>query len=181
MIITGGMSVDESDAKKLGDTDSIMGSSNMTSDAATASAMVTMLRPILEAPLAQRFGLNWRSVHPHLAKLCSPEQLQAGLEDPGAFIKLLLENPIIRKMVIAGLQPVLEPLVIKAIPGLPWHVFAPGLELVTELTRIEAIVAEPSRTFHELLEKGGPVCKVLIGMLAVKLQPLCEMEKMSWV
>ena len=84
-------------------------------------------------------------------------------------------------MIIAGLQPVLEPLVTKMVPGLQWHIFSLGLELVTDVTRFETLCADPSRTFHELLDKGGPVCKVLIGMLAVKLQPLCEMEKMSWV
>ena len=29
----------------------------------------------IQGPLAQRFGLNWKSVHPHLAKLFSTEHV----------------------------------------------------------------------------------------------------------
>ena len=150
-----------------------------TNDAATSTAMARALRPVLEPPLTDRFGVHWSAVEPLLRKLLNPDQLDKVLEDPKEFLMTIVNNPVIRRLIIDKLKPVLEP--VMEIYGLTWHISYIVLDAVLDFERIEAIVADPPTVFKRLLEKGGPICIVLIGMLQAKLEPIIVQEQMTWV
>jgi hypothetical protein len=180
-------------------------SEKLGGNAAASKAIVYSLRPILEPQLAEKYGLTWTVAKPHLETMCDLEQLQDALSDPEAFVHMLVSNPVIKKMIIDGLRQVLEPIVILR-EGLTWKIVADVLEAVTGPDKIEALVAEPAKIFDELLATGGPVakvifyydrsaqtenlssvlivevscCQVLLRMLAPKLTPLCNDERLQW-
>jgi hypothetical protein len=150
-----------------------------TNDAATSKAMARALRPVLEPPLTDQFGVHWSAVEPLLLKLLNPDQLDKVLEDPKEFLITIVNNPVIRRLIIDKLKPVLEP--VMEIYGLTWHISYIVLDAVLDYERIKAIVADPPTVFKRLLEKGGPICIVLIGMLQAKLEPIIVQEQMTWV
>ena len=67
------------------------------------------------------------------------DELQKAMEDPEAAVRLLLENPIIRRMILEGLRKLLEPLVIAS--NLTWLVFRSAFDMITDVEQVEAALA----------------------------------------
>ena len=148
------------------------------SQAAVIKAMLSKLKPVLEPLLATR-GLVWDPVLPHLEKMFNIEEIKKALEDPEAAVRMLLGNPIIKRMAISSMRKLLEPLCLAR--GLTWLVFRSAVEIVTELEQLEKAFADPGSFFEWMLEKGGPVCRVLIGLLQPKLALVIKDHGFTWI
>jgi hypothetical protein len=81
------------------------------------------------------------------------DELEKALEDPQAAVELLLENPVIRRMILEGLRKVLEPLVVAS--NLTWLVFRSAFDLITDQAQIEEALNDPHKFFTYMLKKGG--------------------------
>jgi hypothetical protein len=155
----------------------IEGFAGAPSNAAFAGALVKQLRPVLE-PMLNSKGLLWDPVLPYLKKSFNVDELQKALEDPQKFIEMLLENPLIRRMILEGLRKVLEPLVIAS--SLTWLIFRAAFDLLTERAQIEMALDDAHAFFEYMLKKGGLVCKALIVLLQPKIEHLVIENSMKW-
>ena len=79
------------------------------------------------------------------------DELAKAIQDPGAAIRLLLENPAIRRMLLESLRKVLEPLVIAS--NLTWLIFRSAFDMITEPEQIEACVQNPQDFLAYMLKK----------------------------
>jgi hypothetical protein len=113
------------------------------------------------------------------AQAFNVDELQKAMEDPEAAVRLLLENPIIRRMLLEGLRKLLEPLVIAS--NLTWLVFRSAFDMITDVEQVEAALADPQAFFQYMLKKGGVVCKTLIALLQPKLEHLATEQSLRWV
>ena len=71
---------------------------------------------------------------------------------------MLLENPIVRRMILESLRKVLEPLVVAS--NLTWLVFRSAFDMITDPAQIEECVKDPHAFFAYMLKK---VCELPIG------------------
>lgn len=93
------------------------------------------------------------------AQIFNADELQKALSDPQAAIRLLLENPVVRRMVLESLRKVLEPLVIAS--NLTWLVFRSAFDMVTQPEQIEECVKDPHAFFAYMLKT---VCRPSIAL-----------------
>ena len=91
-------------------------------------------------------------------KMFNADELAKAIQDPGAAVRLLLENPVIRRMVLESLRKVLEPIVTAS--NLTWLIFRSAFDMITEPEQIEACVQNPQEFFAYMLKK---VSKLSVG------------------
>ena len=89
-------------------------------------------------------------------------------------------GPIARRLLVAQLKPRLEPLLEDL--GLRWEDAAPVLQVAgANQDRLREAVDDPASFLRRLEAAGGPVaCRLLIGKLRPRLEPLLTRRGMTW-
>lgn len=100
-------------------------------------------------------------------KIFNADELAKAIQDPGAAVRMLLENPLIRRMVLESLRKVLEPVVIAS--NLTWLIFRSAFDMITEPEQIEACVQNPHDFFAYMLKK---VRKLSVGQRRLFFLPV---------
>ena len=91
---------------------------------------------------------DWRTA---TSQAFNADELQKALSDPEAAIRLLLENPVIRRMILESLRKIVEPLVVAS--NLTWLVFRSAFDMITDPAQIEECLKDPHAFFAYMLKK----------------------------
>ena len=143
---------------------------------------VAKLKPKI-LPVVQRQGLVWEDVAPALELVDRAAELEAALDDPDAFLARVLSTagPAAKRMAIARLRPMLEPLLSKQ-HGLAWVEALPVIDMISTTTEVQAALDDPEAFAKQLLAATGPAAiKLVVGKLRPKLEPLVvQRQGLAW-
>ena len=150
------------------------------SDSAALRMQVAKLRPSLE-PHVWKLGLWWEEVLPALVLVESLQELDATASDGAAALDRWATGggPVAKRLLVAKLRPVMEPLVWRL--GLTWADAHRALMLVDAVDVLSGALQAPEAFLDEQLSSGSATGKWLtLAMLRPQVEPLLTKEKLAW-
>ena len=138
---------------------------------AAKRAVIRRVRPVLEPKLLKQ-QLAWTDVLPALETVDTPEEIEAAISEPEAFLSHLmtsLAGPVAKKMAIARLQSALEPHLQKH--SLEWVDVLPLVAAVDSLDELQVAISDPRSFATKLAQASTAACKKLAKHQLMKRQP----------
>ena len=116
--------------------------------------LVARMRPPLE-PITNKLGLTWSDVVAALDLITDINELKTALEAPGEFFTRMAEDisDAGKKMLIARLRPILEPLLRKS-AGVDWAALVDVLEDIS-IEQLRAILDDPKAFLEQIANSNG--------------------------